>query len=336
MKILFYDLDGFERNYLLENIPKQIEPYYFDFPLSDNTKIIGKYSDCRAVSVFINSNLTSETLSKFRNLKYIFLRSTGYSHVDINYCKNNNIEIYNVPTYGSRTVAEYAFALILSLSRKVTQSKINLQNAEIIKTELTGFDLTGKTLGLIGTGNIGKEIIKISSGFNLKILAYDINHSVDNIKYTDIKTLLNNSDIIVIACLLDDSTRKLINNSTISYIKKGAVLINIARGEIVDTEAIYQALLDKKLSAVALDTIECEQNLCALYGKCSIEKHLREKCLKKFLFIKKLLKMDNVIITPHNAYNTAEAKIRILNSTINNIQSVLKNNNSGTKISFQI
>ncbi len=321
MKILFYDIDNFEIDYLLENISKNIMPYYFSFSLTENTIIDSSYANCEAVCVFINSYLSKTTLKKFKNLKYIFTRSTGVSHIDTEYCKNNNIQVYNVPAYGSTTVGEYVFALIFALSRKIVKSKISVASGEITKCDLQGIELKGKTIGIVGAGNIGLNVAKIASCLQMNVIAYDIKQD-NNIKYTDLTALLKESDFVAITCPLTDETRKLINKNNIFNMKKNAFLINVARGEIVETEALYQALADKKIQGAALDTIECEEMLCELYGKCKINEDLRNKCIKKYLFAKKLVAMDNVIITPHNAYNTKEARIKILDGTLNNINSM--------------
>ncbi len=323
MKMLFYDIDKFEIDYFTENIPKNIMPCYFSFPLTEQVKIDLKYSNAEAICVFIHSYLSKKVLQKFKNLKYIFTRSTGFSHIDEEYCKNNGIEIYNVPKYGNITISEYIFALMFSLARKIVKSKISVKNGDILKTELEGFELKGKTIGLIGGGNIGRQTAKIASCFDMNVLCYDIKQDDDNLRYTDLDTLLKESDFVTVTCLLTDKTRKLINKNNIFNMKKNAFLINVARGEIVETEAVYQALADGKIQGAALDTVECEEMLCELYGKCKVDENLKNRCIKKYLFIKKLINMDNVIITPHNAYNTKEAKKRILDGTLKNISLIL-------------
>ena len=328
MKILFYDIKEFEFDYLTNRIKNNIQPYFFRYPLSPNTYVDEKYLDCEALSVFVSSNLTKDVLSRFKNLKYIFLRCTGYSNCDLEFCAKHNIKIFNTPNYAPSSIAEFAFGLILALSRKIIQAKEGLYKGEINHNELTGFELNSKTLGLIGAGHIGQKILKIAEGFNMKTVVYDIDKT-QNLNYVGLDELYKISDIIILSCPLTDETKGMINKNSLNKMKKSAILINIARGEIVNTKDLLEALVKKKIKAAALDVIECEEKTCKLWGFC-VNTDKRESCLKKFLFIQKLKTMDNVIITPHIAYNTEEAISEILNITLENIQSSFKIN-SDTK-----
>ena len=328
MKILFYDIKEYEFDYLLEHIQDNLEPYFFKFPLLNSTYIDEKYRDSDAISVFVSSKLEKDVLSRFKNLKYIFLRCTGYSHIDLKYCKSKNIKVFNTPSYAPNSIAEFAFSLILNLSRKINKAQNDLKEGEINHSELMGFELKGKTLGLIGAGNIGSKIIQIAKGFEMNTIIYDINQNKDY-TYSKLDDLYENSDIIVLSCPLTPETKGLINQKALNKMKRNAVLINVARGEIVDIKALTDALVKKKIKGAGLDVIECEQTLCDLWDFC-INTDKREDCLKKFLFIQKLKTMPNVIITPHIAYNTKEALIEILNITLQNIQSSFKIN-SDTK-----
>ena len=324
MKILFYDIKEFEYDFLLNHIPNNIEPVFFKHPLNQSTYINERHINADALCVFVSSNLDKEVLSRFKNLKYVFLRSSGYSNVDLNYCKKHDIKIFNCPMYGASTVAEYAFGLILALSRKIPNAQSDLKNGEIDHNELMGFELNSKTIGIIGTGSIGKKIIEIAHGFNMKTIVYDIKKDV-NYSYSELDELYKNSDIIVLSCPLTKETKGLINHNSINKMKKSALIINVARGEIIDTKALTDALVKKQIQGAALDVIECEETLCDLWDFC-VNTDKREDCLKKFLFIQKLKTMPNVIITPHIAYNTKEAVSEILNITLKNIQSSFKIN----------
>ena len=163
----------------------------------------------------------------------------------------------------------------------------------------------------------------------MNVLAYDIEKK-GAYNFVELDELLEKSDFISINCPLNSSTKGMINSESISKMKKDVVLINCARGEIVETKALYDALMNKKIKAAALDVVECEEVLCSSYSNCKNLGEISENCLKKFFFIQKLLKMPNVTITPHNAYNTKEAKIRILEMTLENIQSSF-NISSSTK-----
>ena len=322
MKTIFYDIKENEFNYLSENIPSNLEPYFFKIPLNSNTFIDEKFIDAVAISVFVQSELNKKVLEQFKNLKYIFLRSTGFSNVDLKYCKDNNIKVFNVPEYGSFTVAEYVFALILSLNRKISKAQNDILKGDINYENLTGFDLNKKTIGIIGLGKIGRKVLNIAYGFNMEALVYDINN-VGAYNYVEFDELLKKSDYIVITCPLTNQTRKMINKFTLNLVKKTSFLINVARGEIVDTFALYKALLNKKLQGAALDVVECEELLCQNFDKCQKQNNIQEFCYKKYFFIKKLIELENVIITPHNAYNTVEANKRIIDVTMKNIIQVI-------------
>ena len=322
MKIIFYDIKKFEYDYLIQNMYSFLEPYFITCPINENTYVDEKMKDCEAISIFVNSVLNKETLPKFKNLKYIFLRSTGYSNVDIEYCKENNILIFNVPQYGSSTVAEYAFSLILNLTKKINEAKTSILKGDIDSGSLMGIELKGKTIGIVGLGSIGRKILNIAHGFGMEVIAYDIIKK-GAYNYVDLNELLEKSDFITLNCPLTSQTKHLINKEALEKMKKNAILINVARGEIVDTKALYFALINNKIQGAALDVIECEEVLCQSYKTCQEYKNIKSVCLKKYFFIQKLLQLPNVIITPHNAYNTKEATTRILNTTLYNIKQTI-------------
>ena len=320
MKILFYDVKKIELDYLLEKNIKNIEAYFFNDLINDTTYVDEKYLDCEALSVFVTSQLNKNALSKFKNLKFIFLRCVGYSNVDLDYCKQNNIHVFNTPNYGNSTVAEYVFSLLLALSKKIIQTQNALKIGEIEQEKLRGVELFSKTIGVIGVGAIGRKVINIAHGFGMDVLAYDICRN-GAYNFVELDELLKKSDFISINCPLTEQTKNLIDRVAISKMKKNAIIINTARGEIIDGEALYYALAEGKIKGAALDVFECEEYLCQNWKKCHKNIELKSTCLKKFFFNQKLLQLDNVIITPHNAYNTMEAQKRILEITIENIKS---------------
>ena len=320
MKIIFYEIKDSEFDYLSERIPNTIEPVFIKHTLNESTYIDEKQKDIDAISIFVASRLTKNVLEKFPNLKYIFLRCSGYSNVDTNYCKEKNITIFNAPNYGSSTVAEYVFTLILAVSKKLNKTVQELKNGTTDSSELTGIELYNKTIGVIGTGNIGRKVINIAHGFNMSVLAYDIKKQ-GAYNYVSLEELLSKSDFVSINCPLTKETKGLINKYTLSLMKPNAILINTSRGEIVSTKDLYTALVNKKLKGAGLDVIECEELLCMQRKECENFDNLRNYCLKKYFFIHKLMQLENVVITPHNAYNTKEANRRILNITLNNINS---------------
>ena len=322
MKILFYDIQEFEFEYLTQNMPDFLEPWFFKTHLNNLTYAAEKYRDAQALSVFVTSFLDSKVLSEFKNLKYIFLRCTGYSNIDLKYCKQNSIKIYNIQNYGSSSVAQYAFALLLNLCRKVSLSERAVEKGEVNRENLTGIELNHKTIGIIGCGAIGANIVKIAQGFDMKAICYDTTQDKD-FNYVTLDELYEQSDFIILCCPLNEKTKGLINRNAFLKMKKETILINVARGEIINTIDLTRALVEKRIKGAALDVIECEQTLCNLWGFCTSRGDEKEHCIKKFLFIEQLKHLDNVIITPHNAYNTIEAKKRILDILLDNI--TLKN-----------
>ncbi len=329
MKILFYDIKDFEFDYLLDKIPSSIEPYFLKVRLDENTYIDEKHIDCEGLSVFVSSELNSSTLEKFKNLKFIFLRCVGYNNVDLDYCKKNNICVFNTPNYGNSTVAEYTFALLLSLSKKISLASNRLKEGEVDPSEITGVELYSKTLGVIGAGAIGRKIINMGLAFGMDVIVYDVEPK-GAYNFVELDEIYQKSDFISINCPLNDKTRGMINRTTLSRMKKDVIIVNTARGEIIETRDLYDALANKKIKGAALDVIECEEFLCQLYEKCRMNDLLEENCVKKFLFIRKMMDMPQVIITPHNAYNTKEAQQRILKMTLENISASF-NINTGVK-----
>ena len=224
-----------------------------------------------------------------------------------------------MPFYGENTIAEYAFALLLCLSRRIIESRQRILDGSFNTSGLEGFDLKDKTIGIIGSGHIGLHTAKISKGFDMKVIVYDINRN-DNLakeigfEYVDMDTLLKNSDIISLHVPYNKYTHHLINKDSFDKMKNGVVIINTARGAVVETESLIEALESKKVLAAGLDVLEGEDYLRGLYNNHSEEE--KNKILENK---NKLLSFDNVIVTPHNAFNTKEAKIRIDRTSVDNI-----------------
>lgn len=326
MKIGFFELEGWEK----EKIEKELTGHSL---VLTSEKLclenIENYKDLEILSVFISSELNKEILEKLANLKFITTRSTGYDHIDLNFCKERNILVSNVPEYGTKTVAEWTIGLMLNLMRKIYYAIDQVKEVESFDlSNLRGEELYGKTLGVIGTGRIGKEVIKLAKAFGMNVLAYDAwqdeNFSKEyNFEYVDLEELLSNSDVITIHTNLNPSTFHLINQNNIKLIKKGAYLVNTARGGIVETSALVYALKEGILKGAALDVLE-EENEIKEELEILANKSLREDEIKTILANHILMKMPNVLITPHNAFNSKEAIERILNTTIENIKSFIE------------
>lgn len=293
--------------------------------LDDRTIITEEMAQANVISCFTFSRVSAEVLKKFPNLKLIALRSVGFNHIDIDYCKEHSIKVVNSLGYGNITVAEFAFSLIFDLMRKTTRAFVNLKNEHLDKDTYTGFELFGSTIGIIGTGAIGAEAARIAHGIGMNILAYDLYPKKEleekyKVKYVELDELLKNSDIVSLHAPLTDSNFHLINAEKIALMKRNAIIVNTARGELIDTKALYEALIENRLFGAGLDVLESENILTQPDKKWDFD-YLTSEDVKQTLINERLLKLHNVIVTPHIAFNTAEAEDRILKITINNIDS---------------
>lgn len=325
-KIIFCELEKWEEEYINNSLAPH--PIICTNEKINETTVV-KYADATILSSFLYSHLNAEILSRLPKLKFIATRSTGFDHIDISYCNQKKILVANVPTYGEHTVAEHAFALILAVSRKIIPSVERAKKGDFSSEGLTGFDLYGKTLGVVGTGHIGKSVISIAQGFGMKILAFnrtpDPNLVLKGISFVSLDELLAGSDIVTLHLPLTKETEHIINMQNIRKFKKGAILVNTARGALVETQAILEGLEEKILAAAGLDVLEEEIELKEEREFLSSD-YLSKANLKTALLDHILLARDDVIITPHNAFNSKEALIQILDTTILNVKAFLTGN----------
>ncbi|HSW97787.1 MAG TPA: NAD(P)-dependent oxidoreductase [Candidatus Saccharimonadales bacterium] len=324
MNITFFETQLWEKEQLQLIFP---DAKINDSPLSEDNA--SEFTDTTIISLFIYSKITAAILDKLPNLKYIVTRSTGYDHIDLAACKARNIAVSNVPEYGSNTVAEFTFGLLLDVTRNITRSVLEAKQLNFDHEKLRGVDLHDKTIGIIGLGKIGQNVLSIARGFGMKVLVY--NHSQDEelakalqFSYTDLDTLLQNSDFITLHVPLVKETTHIINTENIIKCKKGSFLINTARGGLVDTQAILLGLEQEILAGVGLDVLEGEDELIdevTLLHK----QYQNVSKMKTLLYNHILLTHPKVLITPHNAFNSKEALQRILDVTIANIKSFANN-----------
>ncbi|MEK7555419.1 MAG: NAD(P)-dependent oxidoreductase [Patescibacteria group bacterium] len=334
MKIAFFEIEDWEILYIKARINTDInaDKYGFDLFFSKeklNKDNLPEKKDFDIISIFVGSKIDKETINAFPNLKLITTRSTGFDHIDLKSAKEKNIQVAYVPGYGDNTVAEFAFALILTLSRKIFEAYDRIKEKGLFNFDgLRGFDLKGKTIGIVGTGRIGKYMVKIANGFGMKVIAVDAKPDEkfakeENFRYMPLEEVLANADIVSLHTPYSPSTHHLINADNINKIKKGAILINTSRGPLVETEAIVKALNDGILGGYGADVLEEEgvisdEKAFLLYGRPE------EHDMRAILADHVLIDMPNVIITPHTAFNTTEALQRILNADIENIKSFLE------------
>ena len=319
MKIGFFEIKGWEKKYLR----RKLKGHYLEFykePLDlEKTK---KIKDFDIISVFIYSKINQQIIRKLPKLKLVVTRSTGFDHIDLKGCKSKKITACNIPFYGEHTVAEHTFALILSLSRNIHKSYMRTIRDDFSIDGLEGFDLKGKTLGVVGAGHIGLHIVRMAKGFGMKVLVYDIHQEkflaeVLGFNYASLKEVLRNSNIITLHLPHNKSTHHLINKDTIKLIKKGAILINTSRGGIVDTGALIEALDQKILSGAGLDVLEGEELIKEEKQLLYDPKKLQ--ALGNLVKDHILLRKDNVVFTRHIAFYSKEALERILETTTQNI-----------------
>lgn len=317
--------------------PREIERYTNDlnkhelrfFYNSIQEEAYESYCDSEILSVFINSKITADLINAMPGIKFIATRSTGFEHINAECCKQKSISVSNVPLYGENTVAEHTFALLLSLSRNIHKTYVRTLSNNFSTEGIQGFDLRGKTIGVVGAGNIGMHVIRMAKGFGMKAQAFDINknHFISEIldfNYVSMEELLQTSDIISLHAPYNKNTHHLINKNNISKIKKGAILINTARGGLVEVDALIEALDNNILSGAGLDVIEGEEYLMEEGYIYTGEKGIEAAKLLKQNYL--LLHRENVVITPHNAFNSVEAAERIVKTTIKNINAFINGN----------
>lgn len=323
--IAFFEIKDREKEYIQRQLG-QANVSFFAEKLSEETAALA--NGFQVISIFVDSQITKKILDALPNLKMISTRSTGFDHIDLVACQQKNITVCNVPHYGDNAVAEYAFGLLLDLSRKIHQSIEKVKDGGFSFEGLAGFDLKGKTIGIVGMGNIGRHVARIANGFEMEVLACDPNQDKKlakklGFKYVLLEELLKNSDIITLHAPYNEHTHHIINVQNISLIKPGAYLINTARGGLVQTDALVRALQKGILAGAGLDVLEEE-------GFMKDEDHLLSEEISKKYDVKTvledhmLMEKDNVIITPHNAFNSKEALEKILETTVENIQSFVK------------
>lgn len=324
MRIAFFEATDKDEAYLKEHLSGH-EMLFFKEPLSAATA--AKAKDCEVVSVFIYSAITPAVLEELPVVKAVLTRSTGFEHIDLAGCNERGVVVENVPFYGENTVAEHTFALILALSRNVHKSYARGLKGDFSIEGLIGFDLKDKTLGVVGTGHIGLHVIRIAKGFGMHVLAFDTQKNtflseVLHYQYAPLEDVLAKSDIITLHVPYNEHTHHLINRDNIEKIKPGALLINTARGGIVENEALLQALDRGILSGAGLDVLEGEEaikeeNQC-LHVECTTDttRHTNNQ---------DLLSRDNVVFTPHIGFYSEEALERILDTTIENVEMFARN-----------
>lgn len=315
MKILVYSAKGFDKQYLVNASAGKHQVEFTEKRLTEFT--VGLASGFDAVALFTSDDASAPVIAQLAALgvRYIALRSAGYDHVDLAAATRFGIRVANVPEYSPYSIAEHAVAMLMALNRKIVQSQLLMQLHDFRLDTLTGFDIHGKVVGVVGTGKIGIAFARIMVGFGATVLASDPVKNSDavsiGVKYVSFDELVKASDVISIHCPLNDGTRNLFDHATIAKMKKGVVLINTSRGAIVNSHDLIDALDIGIVGGACLDVYEKEKGLF-------FEDH-RTDVLTDEVFAR-LRSYKNVLITGHQAFLTHEALTGIASTTFLNIE----------------
>lgn len=317
IKVAFFDAKAYDKP-SFEQFGQQhgLHFRYLETKLNEDTADLAK--DCDAVCVFVNDSVNAAVIDKLyeHGVRLIALRCAGYNNVDVR-AAYGKIHVVHVPAYSPYAVAEHAAALLLTSVRRIHKAYNRTRDFNFSLSGLTGFDLHGKTAGVVGTGKIGRIFIDICRGFGMHVIAYDRFPAENSgIEYVSLDELLTRSDIISLHCPLTDETRHMINAAAIEKMKKGVVIINTSRGALIDAEALLEGIKARKVGAACLDVYEEEADIFFEDRSGHI---LNDDLLSR------LISMPNVIVTSHQAFLTEEALNNIAETTVNNILSYFNN-----------
>ena len=316
MKITFFSTQPYDKSFFEAHNKKfGFDLEFFDFALNEQTVHLIEKTD--AVCVFVNDRVTESVIQGLisKGVRIIALRCAGFNNVDLKASKENKLKVVRVPAYSPHAVAEHAVAMIMALNRKTHKAYNRIREQNFSLNGLMGFDLCGKTVGVVGTGNIGQVFCRIMLGFGCHVLAYDVKEQSNlkeaGIKYVSLNELLTSSDIISLHCPLNDDTRYIIGDANIELIKKGCMLINTSRGGLINTKSVIKALKTGQLCALGIDVYEQEETL--------FFRDLSAAIVEDDL-ITRLMSFPNVLITAHQGFFTSEAMDQIAETTLNNLR----------------
>lgn len=324
VRAVFFETEPWEREAVSRELA-DLDLAFHDDPLSSENCHLAR--DAAVISVFIRSRLDAEAIDCLPDLRLIVTRSTGFDHVDLAACDRRGIPICNVPFYGENTVGEHTFALILALSRNVHKAYQRTSRGDFTLEGLRGWDLKGRTIGVVGAGSIGLHVIRIAKGFGMEVLAHDAREShlmaeVLGFRYVPLDELLARSDIVTLHVPYNARTHHLIDREALQKMKRGALLINTARGAVVDTAALLWALDEGILGGAGLDVLEGEQLISE--EKELLSDQVAEDKLRVLLQNHLLMHRPDVVVTPHIAFYSQEALQRIIDVTVGNVRAWLR------------
>ena len=316
IKVAFYDAKAYDRpSFERFGAENDIHFTFLEAKLNEDTVALAQ--GCDAVCVFVNDNVNGAVIDQLHGygVRLIALRSAGYNNVDLK-AADGKLRVAHVPAYSPYAVAEHAMALLLTSVRRVHKAYNRTREFNFSLNGLVGFDLHGKTVGVVGTGRIGRIFIDICRGFGMHVIAYDLFPAKDSdIEYVTLDELLERSDILSLHCPLTDETRHIIDAEAIGKMKKGVVIINTSRGALIDADALLEGIKARKVGAACLDVYEEEAEVFFEDRSGHI---LNDERLAR------LISMPNVIVTSHQAFLTEEALYNIAETTVNNIVAILR------------
>lgn len=335
IKMLVFEYRKTEHDFFGKNKLDNYDIKFFDFSLNETT--VNELSEedleqTSIISLFINSVITQEVLDKFKNLRVIAMRSTGYDNINKKACQQRNIALLNVQNYGETAVAEFTMGLIIGIVRNIFKSVISIKEDIFKEVSFVGRDLEKLTLGVVGTGAIGAAVCKLAHAFGMKILAYDLIEKTElekkyNVNFTTLDFLIRNSDVITLHVPYTGNNYHMFSKHEFDLMKQNSYFINVARGELVDTKYLKENLEKGKILGAALDVVACKYNPDCEKFSDNMEKTSLE-CLSNSKIIQDLIQMPNVFITPHIAYESQDAIDFILTKTFDGI---LDFTNGGSK-----
>ena len=316
MKIAFFDTKSYDKASFDKYLSEDVEFKYYETKLNPDTTRLAEGCDC--VCIFVNDILNKEVIDKLclLGIKAVALRCAGYNNADLNYAKGK-LAIFNVPAYSPFAVAEHAMAMLLTFVRKTHKAYIRTKDHNFSLSGLTGFDLHGKTVGIIGTGRIGKCFANICKGFGMNILAFDKFPDKDlKVEYVSLDRLFKESDIISFHCPLTEETRHIINEQVLNKLKKGVIIINTSRGALIDSDILLKGIKSRHIGGACLDVYEEESEV---FFEDRSQNIMDDDTLAR------LISMPNVLVTSHQAFLTEEALNNIAETTFLNITDFFKN-----------
>lgn len=319
MRIAFFSTQPYDRHFFdRENPDGKFTLSYYEAHLEPN--VVQAVENVDAVCVFVNDNINREVIEVLasKKVKIIALRCAGFNNVDLEAAKEFGLHVCRVPAYSPEAVAEHTFAMLLTLNRKTHKAYNRVREQNFSLNGLLGFNLSGRTIGIVGTGKIGKAFAKIALGFGCKLLAYDMYQDSSlieqGVSYVSMEELYAQSDIISLHCPLTPDNKHMINESTISLMKDGVTLVNTSRGALIDTNAVIEGLKNRKLNGLAIDVYEQEEKL---FFKDLSDTIIEDDTLQR------LMSFPNVLITAHQAFFTEEALTQIARITLQNVEELL-------------